>query len=144
MRSEMLFGEERLDESCVRAGLVADIHYSDMPDNDNRYYVESEAKLKESVSVMNKVGPEFMVELGDLKDISKNKADNTPNWQKDGYYIGGDRFGNYEGLLPDGDYRECDIDSLGKERGAKRIVYDLTDWDIYYTGDHYKSFTQLY
>ena len=74
MRSEMLFGEERLDESCVRAGLVADIHYSDMPDNDNRYYVESEAKLKESVSVMNKVGPDFMVELGDLKDISKNKA----------------------------------------------------------------------
>ncbi|MBR3524781.1 MAG: ribonuclease, partial [Lachnospiraceae bacterium] len=50
----------------------------------------------------------------------------------------------YEGSLPDGDYRECDIDSLGKKRGAKRIVYDLTDWDIYYTGDHYESFIQLY
>ncbi|MBR5420553.1 MAG: ribonuclease [Lachnospiraceae bacterium] len=61
-----------------------------------------------------------------------------------GKCIGGDRFGNYEGVLPDGDYRECDIDTLGKKRGQKRIVYDLTDWDIYYTGDHYESFTQLY
>ena len=61
-----------------------------------------------------------------------------------GKCIGGDRFGNYEGGLPDGDYRECDIDSLGKKRGAKRIVYDIKDWDIYYTGDHYETFIQLY
>ena len=57
--------------------------------------------------------------------------------------IGGDRFGNYEGLLPDGDYRECDIDTLGKSsRGPKRIVF--SDRAIYYTDDHYKSFRCLY
>ena len=62
----------------------------------------------------------------------------------DGSAIGGDRFGNYEGKLPDGNYRECDIDTKGKsERGAKRIVFD-DEGNIYYTDNHYKSFEQLY
>lgn len=61
-----------------------------------------------------------------------------------GKCIGGGRFGNYEGVLPDGNYKECDIDTLGrKSRGAKRIVYS-DDGRIYYTDDHYESFTQLY
>ena len=62
-----------------------------------------------------------------------------------GMCIGGDRFGNYEGLLPeDRDYTECDIDTLGaKKRGAKRIVFS-DDGLIYYTDDHYESFELLY
>lgn len=64
-----------------------------------------------------------------------------------GMAIGGDRFGNYEGLLPEEDgvtYTECDIDTMGaKSRGAKRIVFSNTG-NIYYTEDHYKTFEQLY
>jgi len=64
-----------------------------------------------------------------------------------GKCIGGDRFGNREGLLPDEDgrkYTECDIDTLGaKKRGAKRIVFS-NDGLIYYTDDHYESFELLY
>lgn len=64
-----------------------------------------------------------------------------------GKCIGGSRFGNYEGLLPEKDgrtYQECDIDTLGaKSRGAKRLVYS-NDGLIYYTGDHYESFELLY
>lgn len=64
-----------------------------------------------------------------------------------GKCIGGDRFGNYEKLLPEAEgrsYRECDIDTLGADsRGAKRIVYS-DDGLIYYTEDHYASFTLLY
>lgn len=64
-----------------------------------------------------------------------------------GKCIGGGRFGNYEGLLPDAEGRrwtECDIDTLGaKSRGAKRIVFS-NDGLIYYTDDHYKSFELLY
>ena len=64
-----------------------------------------------------------------------------------GKCIGGDRFGNYEGLLPKAPGRtwtECDIDTLGKSsRGAKRIVFS-NDGLIFYTDDHYESFTQLY
>lgn len=62
-----------------------------------------------------------------------------------GMCIGGDHFGNYEGLLPeDREYTECDIDTLGaKSRGAKRIVFS-EDGLIYYTDDHYESFELLY
>ncbi len=62
-----------------------------------------------------------------------------------GMCIGGDRFGNYEELLPTGrTYTECDIDTLGaRSRGAKRIVFS-NDGLIYYTDDHYESFTLLY
>ena len=62
-----------------------------------------------------------------------------------GMCIGGDRFGNYEGLLPeDREYTECDIDTLGADkRGAKRIVFS-DDGLIYYTEDHYESFELLY
>lgn len=64
-----------------------------------------------------------------------------------GCSIGGDRFGNYEGLLPRASgrtYYECDIGTKGKStRGSKRIVYS-NDGLIYYTNDHYESFTLLY
>ena len=62
-----------------------------------------------------------------------------------GMCIGGDYFGNYEGLLPeDRDYTECDIDTLGADsRGPKRIVFS-DDGLIYYTPDHYESFELLY
>lgn len=59
-----------------------------------------------------------------------------------GMCIGGDRFGNYERQLPDDEYQECDIDTLGRDsRGAKRLVY--SDEAIYYTEDHYRSFEKV-
>lgn len=64
-----------------------------------------------------------------------------------GKCIGGSYFGNYEGVLPKSKgrkYTECDIDTLGKSsRGAKRIVFS-NDGLIYYTEDHYNTFTLLY
>jgi hypothetical protein len=64
-----------------------------------------------------------------------------------GKCMGGMKFGNYEGLLPKKNgrqYYECDIDTLGESsRGAKRIVYS-NDGLVYYTDDHYESFTLLY
>lgn len=65
----------------------------------------------------------------------------------EGTAIGGSRFGNYEGLLPEAKgrvYTECDIDTVGaSSRGAKRVVFS-NDGLVYYTGDHYKSFELLY
>ncbi len=60
--------------------------------------------------------------------------------------IGGDRFGNREGLLPSAKgrkYYECDIDFDGGYRNAKRIVFS-NDGLVYYTEDHYESFELLY
>lgn len=85
--------------------------------------------------------------------ITKNEARDL-GWEGGGLEefapgkcIGGDRFGNYEGLLPKAEgrrYTECDIDTLGADsRGPKRIVFS-SDGLIYYTGDHYESFELLY
>ena len=64
-----------------------------------------------------------------------------------GMCIGGDYFGNREGLLPDAKGRkwtECDVNTLGaSSRGAERIVFS-NDGLIYYTPDHYESFELLY
>lgn len=65
----------------------------------------------------------------------------------EGTAIGGSRFGNYEGLLPEAEgrtYTECDIGTVGaSSRGAQRVVFS-NDGLIYYTGDHYESFELLY
>ena len=85
--------------------------------------------------------------------ITKNQAKKL-GWQTKGTLdkvapgksIGGDRYGNYEGLLPKKNGRvwtECDIDYVKGKRNAKRIVFS-NDGLIYYTGDHYKTFTKLY
>lgn len=85
--------------------------------------------------------------------ITKNEA-RSFGWEGgpadeyiDGAAIGGDKFGNREGLLPKADgrtYTECDIDTLGAGgRGAKRLVFS-NDGLYFYTDDHYKSFTELW
>ncbi len=85
--------------------------------------------------------------------ITKKEA-NALGWPEEGQLgkvapgmsIGGDYFGNYEGLLPKKKgrkYYECDIDFKGRSRGAKRIIFS-NDGLIYYTDDHYESFEQLY
>lgn len=71
---------------------------------------------------------------GNLWDVAEGKS------------IGGDYFGNYEGLLPSADgrkYTECDVNYSGGYRGSERIIFS-NDGLIYYTKDHYKTFTQLY
>lgn len=63
-----------------------------------------------------------------------------------GKSIGGDRFGNYEGQLPEKKGRqwfECDVDYGGRKRNAKRVLYS-SDGLYYYTDDHYRTFTQMY
>lgn len=88
---------------------------------------------------------------GELPDnyITKNEARSlgweggTPERYLEGSAIGGDRFGNREGLLPKGNYTECDLNTLGKSsRGAERLVF--SDTEYYYTEDHYESFTQVW
>lgn len=82
--------------------------------------------------------------------VTKRQAENLYGWDggslsQYGKCIGGDRFYNNEGKLPGGyTYYECDIDTLySSKRGAKRLVFTYSGI-VYYTSDHYKSFTRLY
>ena len=61
------------------------------------------------------------------------------------FAIGGDEFGNREGLLPKAKnrrYYECDVDMVNGKRGSCRIVFS-DDGLIFYTNDKYKSFVQV-
>lgn len=62
-----------------------------------------------------------------------------------GCAIGGDRFGNYEGILPEASNRkwtECDVNYSGGYRAGERLVFS-NDGLIYYTCDHYATFLQI-
>ena len=65
---------------------------------------------------------------------------------KEGAAIGGDSFGNREGLLPEADgrsYTECDIDTDGYDsRGSRRLVFS-NDGLYFYTSDHYETFSEV-
>ena len=65
---------------------------------------------------------------------------------KESAAIGGDTFGNREGLLPEADgrrYIECDIDTNGySSRGSRRLVYS-NDGLYFYTSDHYETFLEV-
>ena len=97
----------------------------------------------------------YLQTYGELPDnfITKNEASQL-GWNSregnlwdvaDGMCIGGDTFGNREGLLPKQtgrQYYECDIDYQGGYRNEKRIIYS-DDGLIYYTEDHYESFEEI-
>ena len=65
--------------AVVRFGVVSDIHYAERamrPDGapvGDRYYSESCAKLREAVGVMNASKVDFLIELGDFKDLTVNR-----------------------------------------------------------------------
>ena len=70
-------------------------------------------------------------------------------WLTIGFMIGGDDFDNFStdtadfhSTLPEGHYREADVDYSGANRGTNRLVYQ-SGCTIYYTADHYNSFTIL-
>ena len=93
--------------------------YGELPSN---FITKSEAQ---------KLG--WVSSKGNLHDVAPGKS------------IGGDKFGNYEGLLPKKSgrqYYECDIDYTGGFRDSKRIVYS-NDGLIYYPDDHYETFTEI-
>ncbi len=90
--------------------------------------------------------------------ISKTKA-RKAGWESKkgnldevcpGKSIGGSTYYNEgwdgEELLPEAPgrtWKECDVNYHGGYRGAERLVFS-NDGLIFYTNDHYKTFTQLY
>jgi len=82
------------------------------------------------------------------KEAQRLGWDSSRNYVSDvapGKSIGGDRFGNYEELLPTKKGRiwyEADCYYTTGKRNAHRIVYS-NDGLVYYTDDHYETFTKM-
>ena len=118
----VVYGESYDDKDHVAAYLRA---FKELPPN---YITKKEAQA---------LGWESS--LGNLWEVAPGKS------------IGGDRFGNYEGLLPTAkgrQYYECDIDydlDRARYRGGrngKRIIFS-SDGLIFYTEDHYNTFEDI-
>ena len=99
---------------------------------------------------------DYLFEHGTLPDnfITKNEAkalgwDSSRNYVSDvapGKSIGGDYFANREKILPDvrgRTYREADCWYTEGKRRGERIVYS-SDGHVWYTEDHYQTFTELF
>ena len=112
----VILGEWYSDKDHVAAYLM---EFDELPEN---YLTKKEAQALGWVS-----------NLGNLWEVAP------------GMSIGGDRFGNYEGILPKKNgrqYYECDIDFDGTYRNGKRIVFS-NDGLIFYTEDHYETFEEI-
>lgn len=96
----------------------------------------------------------YLDAYGELPDnyITKKEAQEL-GWQGgsverylEGAAIGGDRFGNREGLLPKEQgrsYTECDLNTHGESsRGAERLIFS-NDGLYFHTEDHYETFTEV-
>jgi hypothetical protein len=64
-----LFGQSIAQQ--VTFGIVTDIHYALIPDNGVRMYSQSLEKMLECVDTMNKYQVDFLIELGDFKDMNQ-------------------------------------------------------------------------
>ena len=112
-------------------------------EEDGRY-----TSKEEVAAYLNTYGhlPNNYITKEEAKELGWNSKEGNLWEVAPGMSIGGDYFGNYEEILPEEegrDYHECDIDTDGSYRGAKRIVYS-NDGLIYYTEDHYETFELLY
>ncbi len=93
-------------------------HYGELPPN---YMTKEEARAQG-----------WQPSEGNLREVAGHMAT-----------IGGDRFQNREGRLPQKKgrlYYECDVNYGGGHRGPERLIYS-NDGLIYYTDDHYRTFT---
>ncbi len=89
--------------------------------------------------------PDNFITKDEAKALGWNSKEGNLWDVAEGMSIGGDKFGNREGLLPKEKgrvYYECDIDYEGGHRNSKRIVFS-NDGLIYYTEDHYESFEEI-
>lgn len=96
------------------------------------------------IHIYKKLPPNYITKAEARKLGWKEKG--TLDQVAPGKSIGGDRFGNYEKILPDApgrSWKECDIDYVRGNRNAKRICFS-NDGLIYYSASHYKDFEKLY
>lgn len=97
----------------------------------------------------NYVGKDEGIALYESKTGKTFSKWNFNPWTTIGVMIGGDNFNNYASkpdnyheTLPEGSYHEADVEYSAKNRGTKRLVYQ-PDCVIYYTADHYETFTRM-
>lgn len=102
-------------------------------------------KLTEERTVINYIKqnhrlPDYYITKSEARRQGWNPSKGNLCEALPGKAIGGDKFGNREGRLPDGEkYFEADVNYHCGGRNADRIIY-TKNGDVYLTKNHYKSF----
>ena len=110
------------------------------------YYVEDEVQDIADYIFAHGTLPDNFLTKNEARQLGWDSSKNYVSDVAPGYSIGGDKFGNYEGLLPDASGRkwyEADANYTAGPRGAERILYS-SDGLVYYTNDHYQTFTEMH
>ncbi len=90
--------------------------------------------------------PENFITKKEARDLGWDSYYNDVSDVAPGKSIGGDYFGNYEGRLPvikGVKYYEADCYYTKGNRNADRVIFS-TDGRVWYTGDHYNTFEELF
>lgn len=65
----------------VRFGVITDLHYADIETKGSRYYRDSLAKMREAMEHFNNSDLDFIIELGDMKDMAPGRnAESTSEY----------------------------------------------------------------
>lgn len=100
----------------------------------------TEEKIVISYVKQNHRLPDYYITKSEARKQGWNPSKGNLCEALPGKAIGGDKFGNREGRLPDGDkYFEADVNYQCGGRNADRIIY-TKNGDVYLTKNHYKSF----
>ena len=119
------------------------VYAADYPVEEDGWYSTME-EVAVYLTLYEKLPGNFISKY-DAENLGWDNRKGNLNKVAPGCSIGGNRFGNYEGLLPEAKgrkYTECDINYDGGYRNGERIVFS-NDGLIFYTSDHYQTFTPV-
>ena len=163
-REDVIVENEQSYETAVQEDALPETVQNDESETQEQPAKEEESSEEETINANLPIEGEYYYDLtnvvlyleiyGELPPnyITKKEAQSL-GWEggsvekyKQGAAIGGDSFGNREGLLPKANgrsYTECDLDTGGgRSRGANRLVFS-NDGLYFYTGNHYESFIEV-
>lgn len=119
------------------------VYAADYPVEEDGWYSTME-EVAVYLTLYEKLPGNFISKY-DAEDLGWDNRKGNLDKVAPGCSIGGNRFGNYEGLLPEAKgrkYTECDINYEDGYRNGERIVFS-NDGLIFYTSDHYQTFTPV-
>ncbi|WEK71604.1 MAG: ribonuclease domain-containing protein [Candidatus Chryseobacterium colombiense] len=103
------------------------------------YSITEEAKVISYVKQNHKL-PDYYITKNEARKQGWNPSKGNLCDVLPGRAIGGDKFNNREGTLPQGEkYFEADVNYHCGSRKADRIIF-TKNGDVYLTKNHYKSF----
>lgn len=113
-----------------------------IPENSPQQSIE---QLTEEKTVINYVKqnhklPDYYITKNEARKLGWDASKGNLCEVLPGKAIGGDKFGNRENKLPQGEkYYEADVNYSCGNRNADRIIFN-GNGDVYLTKNHYKSF----